>query len=76
MLDYRFHHDYSVAPAGVELFSDVLLSLVAVFAAPSPLDVALAALSVLPDSVAFDPSRLARESVLYHPDPLKTMPAG
>jgi hypothetical protein len=76
MLAYRFHHDYSVAPAGAELFSGLLPSFVAAFAAPSPLDVALESLPVLLDSVALDPALLARESVLYQPDPLKTIPAG
>jgi hypothetical protein len=76
MLAYSFHHDYSVAPAGAELFSGLLLSFAAGFAAPSPLGVARESLSALPDSVALDPALFARESVLYQPDPLKTIPAG
>ncbi len=78
MLAYSFHHDYSAAPAGAELFSDLLLFLAAALAAPSPLAVALESLvlSVPLESVVSAPVLAARESVLYQPDPLKTIPAG
>ena len=77
--------NYSAIPAAAELFSDVVAFGVA-FTASSPLDVDVpsefeAAPSDVPlaASAGFSavcPLPPARESVLYQPEPLKTMPAG